>query len=287
MIKTRHPRLKYLREELLPHTFCPGCGIGQLMNYMAMAFEDLAKTGKINLDKIVLVGGVGCAARLPIFMNFECIHGIHGRELAFASGIKLANPSLHVIAVLGDGAVANIGANHFIQACRRNIGITTIVVNNRIFAMTGGEVSATSPKGIWTSTSPYGNIEEPFDLCKLAITAGASFVARWSTAHPFQLINTIKKAITHKGFSLIEVVSQCVTYYGRRVYGTDDPASIWNRLKEECISIEEASKKSPKELEGKIIVGIFKEEVRPTYEDIYYNLVKKIQSNKNIKLYNV
>ncbi|USS40049.1 thiamine pyrophosphate-dependent enzyme [Thermococcus aggregans] len=276
----KHPRLKYLREDLLPHTFCPGCGIGQLMNYLAKALDDLSAEGKIDLDKVVMVTGVGCAARLPIFMNFECIHGIHGRELAYASGIKLANPKLHVIAVLGDGAAANIGGNHFIQACRRNIGVTTIVINNRIFAMTGGEVAATTPKGVVTSTSPYGNIERPFDLCKLADAAGASFIARWTTAHPFQLINTLKKAITHKGFSLVEVISQCVTYYGRRVYGVDDPAVLWKKLKEESVPIEQAREISPEDLEKKIIVGEFKAEVRPTFEEEYYNMLKKITGGR-------
>jgi len=273
----KHPRSKYLREDLMPHTFCPGCGIGQLMNYLAKALDDLSAEGKIDPDKVVMVAGVGCAARLPIFMNFECIHGIHGRELAFATGIKLANPNLHVIAVLGDGAAANIGANHFIQACRRNVGITTIVVNNRIFAMTGGEVSATTPKGVATSTSPYGNIERPFDLCKLAEAAGATFIARWTTAHPYQLINTLKKAITHKGFSVVEVISQCVTFYGRRVYGVDDPAVIWKKLKEESIPIEQARKMRPEDLRNKIIVGEFKVELRPTFEEEYYNMVKRIR----------
>ncbi|MEM2021691.1 MAG: thiamine pyrophosphate-dependent enzyme [Zestosphaera sp.] len=273
----KHPRLKYLREDLLPHTFCPGCGIGQLMNYVAKAFEDLSSEGKVNLDKVVLVGGVGCAARLPIFMNFECIHGVHGRELAYASGIKLANPELHVIAVLGDGAAANIGTNHFAQACRRNIGITTIIVNNRVFAMTGGQLAATTPRGVITSTSPYGNIEAPFDMCKLAEAAGATFIARWTTAHPYQLIDTLKKAIIHKGFSVIEVVSQCVTYYGRRVYGIDDPHILWKKLKEESISIEEAKKLSPGELAKRIVVGIFKTESKPTYEEEYFNVLKKVR----------
>ncbi|RLE08098.1 2-oxoacid:ferredoxin oxidoreductase subunit beta [Candidatus Aerophobetes bacterium] len=280
MSTVKHPRSKYLREDLMPHTFCPGCGIGQLMNYLTKALDDLSSEGKIDLDKVVIVAGVGCAARLPIFMNFECIHGIHGRELAFATGIKLANPNLHVIAVLGDGAAANIGANHFIQACRRNVGITTIVVNNRVFAMTGGEVSATTPKGVTTSTSPYGNIERPFDLCKLAEAAGATFIARWTTAHPFQLINTLKKAITHKGFSVVEVVSQCVTFYGRRVYGVDDPAVIWKKLKEESVPIEQARKMSPEDLRNKIIVGEFKIELKPTFEEEYYNMVKRIREGR-------
>jgi len=275
----KHPRLKYLREDLLPHTFCPGCGIGQLMNYLAKALDDLANEGKIDLNKVVLVGGVGCAARLPIFMNFECIHGIHGRELAFATGIKLAKPELHVIAVLGDGAAANIGLNHLVQACRRNVGVTTIIVNNRVFAMTGGQLAGTTPKGVITSTSPYGNIEEPFDLCKLCEAAGATFIARWTTAHPYQLIDTLKRAITHKGFSVVEVVSQCVTFYGRRVYGTDDPSVLWTKLKGESITIEEAKKLGQEELGNRIVVGVFKIERKPTFEEEYHKLLEKVRES--------
>jgi 2-oxoglutarate ferredoxin oxidoreductase subunit beta len=210
-------------------------------------------------------------------MNFECIHGIHGRELAYASGIKLANPELHVIAVLGDGAAANIGLNHLMQACRRNIGVTAIIVNNRVFAMTGGQLAATTPKGVVTSTSPYGNIESPFDLCRLAEAAGATFIARWTTAHPYQLIDTLKKAITHKGFSVVEVISQCVTFYGRRAYGTDDPDVLWRRLKEESVNVEEAKKLSPDELRGRIVVGVFKSERRPTFEEEYYEMMRRVR----------
>jgi 2-oxoglutarate ferredoxin oxidoreductase subunit beta len=245
------------------------------MNYLAKALDDLLTEGKVNLDKVVIVGGVGCAARLPIFMNFECIHGIHGRELAFATGIKLANPELHVIAVLGDGAAANIGLNHLMQACRRNVEVTTIIVNNRVFAMTGGQLAATTPKGVITTTSPYGNIESPFDLCKLCEEAGATFIARWTTAHPYQLVDTLKKAITHKGFSVVEVVSQCVTHYGRRVYGTDSPSILWKKLKEESVTVEDAKKLNTEELKTKIVVGIFKAEKKPAFEEEYYNLLKR------------
>jgi len=276
MSTKKHPRLRYLREDLLPHTFCPGCGCGQVMNYLAKALDDLNVEGKIDLNKVVMIGGVGCAARIPIFMNFECIHGIHGRELAFATGIKLANPELHVIAILGDGAVANIGLNHFLQACRRNVGAVAIVINNRVFAMTGGETAGTTPKGVYTTTAPYGNIEESFDLCKIAEAAGATFIARWTTAHPYQLIDTFKKALTHKGFAFVEVISQCVTYYGRWAYKTDNPAEMWKRLKEEYITTEEAKRMNPEEYRGKGIVGIFKIVRKPTFEEEYYELVKKV-----------
>ena len=132
-----------LRTDRLPHIWCPGCGHGILMRAIAVAIEDL----NIDKDKVCIVSGIGCSSRAAGYMDFNTIHTTHGRALAFATGIKLANPDLHVIVISGDGDATAIGGNHFIHACRRNIDITTIVFNNNIYGMTGGQYSPTTPTG--------------------------------------------------------------------------------------------------------------------------------------------
>jgi len=198
-------RKYYLREELLPTIFCPGCGNGQVMNYLIRAFDDLG----LSKDKIVLVSGIGCSSRIPAYFDTDGIHTTHGRAIAFATGIKVTNPELNVIVITGDGDLSAIGLNHFLHAIRRNIDITVICINNENYGMTGGQVSPTTPMGEYTTTTIYQNIEHSFNLSLLAKTAGAVYVARWTTAHPKQVIESIKKGIKKKGLSFIEILSQC------------------------------------------------------------------------------
>ncbi len=266
-----HPNAHLLREGSLPHMFCPGCGCGQIMNYFLYAVQDL----KLDMDKLVLIGGVGCNARIPVFIKADAIHGVHGRTLAWATGVKMANPELTVVVFTGDGDCGSIGGNHFIHAARRNLDVTVLAINNGTFGMTGGQAAPTTPLEARTSTSPLGNIEPPFDFCKLAEAAGATYVSRWTTAHTKTSIESMKKAIQHKGFAFIEMISQCPTYYGRYVLRVSETLDNLNWLRNSSVTLKKAGQMDEKELEGKIIVGEFVEKHLPTLEERYIELERK------------
>jgi 2-oxoglutarate ferredoxin oxidoreductase subunit beta len=268
-----HPNIKFLRGYALPHGFCPGCGCGQILNYFIYAIDEL----KLDIDNMALVTGVGCSSRIPVYIDAYVIHGVHGRTFPIATGIKLANPEVNVVVFTGDGDCAAIGGNHFVQAARRNLDVTTILVNNGIYGMTGGQVAPTTLSDAITSTTPWGNVEHPFDLCRLAEAAGATYVSRWTTAHPKSSIKAIKKGIQHKGFSFIEMVSQCPTYFGRYVLGFREPEQSLNWLRENSVPKEKADKMSPEELRGKIVVGEFVEKREPTLIEKYLEMEKKVR----------
>jgi 2-oxoglutarate ferredoxin oxidoreductase subunit beta len=198
-------REKYLRQDLLPTIFCPGCGNGQVLHYMIRAIDDL----NIPQDNLVFVSGIGCSSRLPAYLEAYGVHTTHGRAIAFATGIKITNPGLNVVVFTGDGDIAAIGLNHFLQAVRRNISITIICINNENYGMTGGQVSPTMHMGSYSKTTPYQNIEHSFNLSFLARAAGAVYVARWTTAHSLEIIKSIKKGLQKKGLAFIEIISQC------------------------------------------------------------------------------
>jgi len=217
--KSKHFARHYLREEALPTPFCPSCGNGQTSNAFLKAVKDL---GHEDLSEFAFVSGIGCGAWIPSpHYNADTLHTTHGRAIAFATGLKLSNPELKVVVISGDGDLAAIGGNHLIHAARRNIDMTVICSNNYIYGMTGGQVSSTTFTGDRTSTSPYGNPERPFDLSRLVAAAGANYVARWTTAHPVQASRAMKTALQKKGFSFVEMISQCPTAYGRRTKSGD------------------------------------------------------------------
>lgn len=212
-----HPTLKYLREKFVPTVFCPGCGCGIILNALARALDSM---GFKHLRDFVFVSGIGCAAWIPSpHIKADSIHTLHGRPIPVATGVKLAKPHLKVVVISGDGDLAGIGLGHLIHAARRNVELLVIMVNNLVFAMTGGQLSPTTPAGFKTRTSPYGNPENPLDTCKLVAEAGASYVARWTTGHAIQLSRSIQrgleKTIEGEGLSFIEVVSQCPSRVGR------------------------------------------------------------------------
>jgi 2-oxoglutarate ferredoxin oxidoreductase subunit beta len=271
-----HPNLKYIRGRKLPHMFCQGCGCGQIMDSLLFAIDQL----KVDTKEMVAIGGVGCSSRIPAYLDMYAIHGIHGRTLAYATGIKLAKPELRVIVLTGDGDCASIGGNHLIHAARRNLDVTVIMANNGVYAMTGGQMAPTTATGLYTTTSPRGNIERPFDICKLVETAGATYVARWTTAHPNGLTQAIKQALTHRGFAFIEVVSQCPTIYGRHSLGIADPVENIEYLRRNSITKDQATKMSAKDLMGKIVVGKFVEIQLPTLEDGYRELEAKVAASR-------
>ncbi|MBI5967418.1 MAG: 2-oxoacid:ferredoxin oxidoreductase subunit beta [Deltaproteobacteria bacterium] len=241
---------KYLRKAALPLIFCAGCGDGTVLNVFLRAIEEMGI-----FDELALVGGIGCSGWLPTYLRTDVLHVLHGRAIPFASGLKLTDPRRKVVVFTGDGDCVGIGGNHFIHGARRNIDLTVIMMNNGIYGMTGGQMAPTTPLQGRTQTSPYGNIEFPFDVCDLARAAGATYVARWTTAHPKQLLQAIIEGISHSGFSFIEVLSQCPTQAGRYIEGTSDPGELLALFKKRAIPVDQAKNMPPSDLEGKIIVG--------------------------------
>lgn len=242
----------YLFEEKLPLFWCAGCGDGIVLGAILRSF---AKLGYIKKDTVV-VTGIGCWGKADDYITTNTFHGTHGRALAFATGIKLANPKLNVIVLMGDGDGATIGGNHFIHAARRNIDVTAIVVNNFNYGMTGGQYSGTTPENSITTTSRYGHIEPGFDLCKLAEGAGAPYVARGSVYNVVQLQKLIEEALEKKGFSFVEVVSPCPTHFGR-LNGMKKVTDMYKWIKDNSVSIAAAEKFAPEEREKKFILGKF------------------------------
>jgi len=203
--------LKQLKSEYIVQNltaFCPGCGNGIILNCFVRAIDELG----IPVDRILSVAGIGCSAWIPSpHFRGDTLHTTHGRAIAFATGAKVFNPELRTVVFTGDGDGAGIGGNHLIHAARRNIDITCILVNNMNYAMTGGQLAPTTMHGLRTSTSPFGNPEQPFDIAKLVAGAGATYVARWTTNHVVELTRSIKEGLQHRGFAFIEVMSQCPT----------------------------------------------------------------------------
>ncbi|TYP54326.1 2-oxoacid:ferredoxin oxidoreductase subunit beta [Thermosediminibacter litoriperuensis] len=266
---------KYYRIDKLPHIWCPGCGHGIITGAVVRAIDNL----KLDKDKICIVSGIGCSSRAPGYLNFNTLHTTHGRALAFATGIKLARPDLKVIVLTGDGDCTAIGGNHFIHACRRNIDITTVVFNNSIYGMTSGQYSPMTPLGAYATTAPYGNIDRNFDLCKLAQASGATYVARGTVYHVPQLIKIIEKALQHKGFSVVETLSICPTYFGRK-NKLGSPVKMMEMLRDNSITVKAAEKMPREEMVNKIVIGEFFEENAPEYTEEYMKIIQRAQGEE-------
>ena len=244
---------KYLRTEVFPTPFCSGCGHGILMGAILRAIDGLG----YDMDGMLFVSGIGCGAWIPSpHFAADTLHVTHGRPVAFATGAKLYKPSLKVVVISGDGDIASIGGNHLIHAARRDIDLTVICANNGIYGMTGGQVAASTPLGMRTSTTPDGNLERPFDLCKLVEAAGGTYVSRYSVHQVKPLIRSIRRGLEHTGLSFIEVLSPCPTQFGRRnMSGT--AFEMFQTLKEDCVSSQRAKNMSSEELKDKIVTGEF------------------------------
>lgn len=202
----------WFRMDRLPHIYCAGCGNGTIINCTLAAVDSMGW----KREETVFISGIGCSSRAPGYILTDSLHTTHGRALAFATGVKLANPNLHIVVFTGDGDLAAIGGNHFIHTCRRNIDMTVVCMNNQIYGMTGGQGSPTTPWGYLSTTTPYGSMEPSFDLCELAIAAGANYVARWTSYHVKELEHAVKAGLESQGFSFIEAMTQCPTNFGRR-----------------------------------------------------------------------
>lgn len=257
----------YLRERFFPHLWCAGCGHGIVLNGLLRAIEQL----ELSKNDIVMVSGIGCSARISGYVDVHSLHTIHGRALAFATGVKISRPELKLIVPMGDGDALAIGGNHFIHAARRNIDITAIVMNNKIYGMTGGQFSPLSGYGIRATTAPYENIDPAFDVVELAKAAGATFVARTTTYHNKQITDLVKQAISHKGFSVLEIMAQCPTHYGRK-NKEGSAVDMMNLMKNMTTPIGSKAKKENPEL---IERGIFMQDARPEYCEEYEKVIKR------------
>ncbi len=249
-----------LRTENLPHVWCAGCGNGIVLGAFARAF---GYTG-IERDSTVIVSGIGCSGRITQYLDFDTVHTTHGRALAFATGIKLANPELNVVVFMGDGDASAIGGNHLIHAARRNIDLTAIIINNSLYGMTGGQVAPTTPEGKVTKTTPFGNPEHPFDISKLVAAAGATYVARFTSYHVRWLEKAIAEAMLHKGFSVVEVVIGCPTHWKMK------PAELLKIQKEKY---KRKGYSTVYEIEPWDI-GVFVREVKPEFTEKIRSIVR-------------
>ena len=253
--------IEYLRhKQEVPHVWCPGCGNGILLGSLIRAID---RTG-YEKDEIVLVSGIGCAGRLPAYVDFNTLHTTHGRALTFATGVKLADPRLQVIVIMGDGDATAIGGNHFIHAARRNVNLTAIIVNNDAYGMTGGQYSPTTPYGALATTALFGNIEHAFSIAELAVSAGASLVARGTVYHAGLVAELIEMAIRKRGFGVVEVISHCPTHYGRK-NGMGGPVEMLRWQKEMAVRVEKAGNMSEEELRDRFTVGTLVDRDLPVY----------------------
>jgi len=272
----KNPIEEILRMDRMPHIWCPGCGIGTVVT----SFAEALRKEKYDLDKIAIVSGIGCTGRVAGYTKLDSFHTTHGRAIPFATGLKLAHPNTKVVVFSGDGDLAGIGGNHLIHAARRNMDLVVICVNNFNYAMTGGQVAATTPKGANASTAPYGNFENAFNLPYITEAAGATYVARWTALHLRRVTKSIQEALNKRGFSFIEVITPCVTLYARRNRLGDglnllkyyyDMSEIQHGADTRTLDIS---------YQGKLIVGKFVDKEKPTFLDAMNKHLSSVLGNK-------
>jgi len=241
----------YLRPGLPQTTFCAGCGHGLILGALLRAVDSLG----LDIDQTVFVSGIGCAAWIPSpHINADTLHTLHGRAVAYATGVKLANPALTVIVVSGDGDLSSIGGNHLIHAARRGVDLTVLCANNQIYGMTGGQTACTTPLGAFTSTAPQGNTYRPFDLVELVRAAGSAYAARWPVSRPIEMTRAIRRALQSPGFSMVECVSPCPTHFGR-MNKLGSIRESYAAMDQQCITPAQAAELTRAERLQRIIVG--------------------------------
>ncbi|MBN1948342.1 MAG: 2-oxoacid:ferredoxin oxidoreductase subunit beta [Candidatus Cloacimonetes bacterium] len=274
--KTIHHYLRHKKK--FPHVWCPGCSNGIVLGAVIRAIAEL----KYDKDNIAMVSGIGCSSRMPVYVDFNTLHTLHGRAIAYATGIKFYKPEMKVIVVTGDGDATAIGGNHFIHAARRNIDLTVILINNNIYGMTGGQYSPTTALGDRSTTTPYGNIDPVFDICELAMGSGATFVARTTAYHALEAQAFIKRALEHKGFSLVEIMSACPVIYGRLNH-KGDAVEMMKQMKENAVPIAAYEKLIEEEKKNKYRRGIFRQIESPEYTEQYQNLIYSLQEKQGVQ----
>ena len=266
---------RYVREETLPTTFCPGCGCGTILHSYIKALSDL----KIEPEKTVSVSGIGCSSWIPSpHFKGDTLHATHGRSVAFATGVKLMQPEKYVTVIAGDGDLVGIGLSHLIHAARRNIGLSVFLVNNYVYGMTGGQFSPTTPVGIKTTTSPYQNQESCLPIADIVALSGANYVARWTTYHVKDLVESMKISFQTEGFSFVEIISQCPMNYGKFI-GKKQPSAFLQFFKENSLSVEKASSLNCEQKKDKFIVGTLTKKTTPELSERMWNITQEQMSD--------
>ncbi|STQ85584.1 2-oxoglutarate ferredoxin oxidoreductase subunit beta [Helicobacter muridarum] len=267
---------EYLRVEKMPTLWCWGCGDGVILKSIIRAINAIGW----DMNDVCLVSGIGCSGRMSSYVNCNTVHTTHGRTLPYATGIKLANPDKHIIVVSGDGDSLAIGGNHTIHACRRNIDINHIIINNFIYGLTNSQTSPTTPKGFWTVTAPGGNIDNQFDICELGIAAGATFVARESVLDPKKIEKVFIEGFKHKGFSLFDINSNCHVNLGRKnkmIEATD----MLKWLDSRVLPKRKYDELSPEDKKDKFPTGILKHDTEAKeYCEAYAEYKAKVTAKK-------
>ncbi len=263
----------YLRSDKMPTLWCSGCGDGLVMKGLIRAVAELAWPK----DEVAVVSGIGCSGRMSSYLDYNTLHTPHGRTLPFATGLKLAKPEVHIIIIAGDGDALAIGGNHFLHACRRNIDLTLIIINNFIYGLTGGQFSPTTPVGAVAQTSPDGAMEPAFDAAKVAIAAGATYVARSAVSNPHHISEMIKGGLAHKGMSVVEVISNCHVNFGRRNV-SGEPEELISWIGQRTVSQDLAGYMTDEELGGRLVVGLLHHvQNQPEYVESYYRKAAEIR----------
>lgn len=263
----------YLRNDKMPTLWCSGCGDGLVMKALIRAVDELGW----DKDSVAVVSGIGCSGRMSSYLDFNTLHTPHGRTLPFATGLKLAKPDAHVIIIAGDGDALAIGGNHFLHACRRNIDLTLIIINNFIYGLTGGQFSPTTPPGSFAQTSPDGSMEPTFDTAKVAIAAGATYVARSAVSNPRHISEMIRGGLAHQGMAVVEVISNCHVNFGRRNVSAE-PEEMIAWIARQTISPDISQYMSAAELNGRLTVGVLQHlENQSEYVASYYQKANQLR----------
>jgi len=263
---------EFARTQHLPTIWCPGCGLGTSMRILMKALADL----EVDRNRLVVVSGIGCSSRMVGYLDCNTVHTTHGRALALATGIKLSRPELTVVAAMGDGDAASIGGNHLIHAARRNVDITTLVLNNSNYGMTSGQTSPMTPHESVTTTAPFGNLEHKFHLCDMVKGAGATYIARASTYHYMLAIRLVKKALKHRGFSFVELLTQCPVYFGR-FNRMSNPSDMLRWLRDNAVKYVPGKEKELRD-EQYYIGELFRDETKVEYGELLRQLRERVRS---------
>ena len=269
---------KYLRADKMPTLWCWGCGDGVILKAIIRAIDRVGWS----MDDVCVVSGIGCSGRMSSYIDCNTVHTTHGRAIAYATGIKLANPGKHVIVVTGDGDGLAIGGNHTIHGCRRNIDLNHILVNNFIYGLTNSQTSPTTPRGFWTVTAQYGNVDPSFDAAKLAIAAGATFVGRESVTNPEKIERLLAKGFEHEGYSFFDIFSNCHVNLGRK-NKMSEAVQMLKWLDSRTISKVKFDALSEDERAGLFPLGILHEDNgRTEYTKAYQKVIDAAQSGEAI-----
>jgi 2-oxoglutarate ferredoxin oxidoreductase subunit beta len=275
----QQPRRRFLRPGVLPTVFCAGCGGGTVLNCYTRAVEELG----LDTTRLCSVTGIGCSSWvLSPYFKADTLHTTHGRAIAFATGVKVARPDLKVVVIAGDGDLSGIGGNHLVHAARRNIDLSVVMINNSIYGMTGGQVAPSTPTGVRSTTSPYGNPEPPIRAAELVAAAGASYVARWTTFHIRQLLYSLEVLLQHHGFGFVEVVGPCTTSYGKAV-GRRTAAEFMAHYRDHAVPVAEAGDYLREAPDERIVVGtLVHRQDQPELTDQLEAMTRRAQEREGV-----